>query len=142
MRCFAFAMAATLFIASGCNRTDPGTAETTQRLKVIATVYLDYAVARGEGPANMAELTAHLSRSLAGRIGTLKYAAEDDLFISARDGAPFVLDYGKLICQSDGTAAPIAYERFGKNGTRLAAFANGQVRSLDENLSRNVLGSM
>jgi hypothetical protein len=144
MRMWGPPIAGVLLLAAGCSRSDQGAVRTADRLRTIAAVYLDYAAARGAGPANERELRTHMSHSLAGRLSAQAGSIEAaKLFVSARDGEPFVLNYGQPICQSPGPATPpIAYERSGRDGTRFVAFANGLVKCVDESSMQPLLGAM
>jgi hypothetical protein len=53
----------------------------------------------------------------------------DELFVSDRDGQPFVIKYG----QSGGVMSklPVVFEKEGKDGVRQVAYTNGQVEEVD-----------
>lgn len=127
--------ACVLFIAAlGCDRMDEASLRTESRLRVLSAAYLDYAAARGQGPENQGELRKHLANSLAAQITLQRLGVDDSpsLFVSERDGAPFVVRYGVPIQVMQGTrAAPIALEATGRQGTRFVAFADGRVECLD-----------
>jgi hypothetical protein len=57
------------------------------------------------------------------------YGDPDQLLISPRDGQPFVLVIGVNVFNEPTPANPliIAYEKAGKDGKRMAVFANGTV---------------
>lgn len=120
----------------GCSRMDEAALQTERRLRVISAAYLDFAAARGNGPANAAELRTHLANSAAAKFLSQELGGVDTatLFTSARDGAQFVLRFGVPIAISQGRAAPIMYEARGRDETRFIAFADGRVEcvSADE----------
>src|SRR6478672_11820177 len=110
---------------AGCSRSDPLKSPTAARLKGLATMYLDYAAAKGGGPPSEAEFKKHLHRGekfvLQGN--GVDPNAIDATFVSERDKEPFVVLYGVGISQISGTSAPVvAYEKTGVAGKRLVAF--------------------
>ena len=123
--------------ATGCNESDPLTAVTVSRLKDIATVYLDYAAAKGAGPLSVNQLHQHMQNTAGFKLSTRPHENGDTaIFKSARDGQPFVIRYGVNVCQDPGsTAPPIAFEREGRDGTRYVALANGEVTSIAEEVA-------
>ena len=119
----------------GCG-TNELESPTALRLKGLAALYLDYAVGKnGKGPADEQVFQKHL-RSLPGfvlEMNKLDPNALDKSFMSARDDSAFVVQYGVTITQISGTSAPlIAHEKTGKNGKRLAVFANAKVELVNE----------
>jgi hypothetical protein len=109
---------------------------TAARLRGLGTLYLDYAVGKnGKGPAGEQEFKKHL-RSVPGFVLEMNGVdpnALDAVFVSERDGEPFVILYGVSISGISGTSAPlIAHEKTGKNGKRLVVFANAKVEHVDE----------
>jgi hypothetical protein len=121
--------------ALGC-ASDELSSETAARLRGLAALYLDCAVARnGKGPANEQEFKKHL-RSLRDDVlssNGVDPKAIDTAFVSGRDQEPFVILYGLKITKISGTSAPlVAHEKTGKNGKRLVAFANAKVDHVDD----------
>jgi hypothetical protein len=124
-----------LAVLPGCG-ADELASPTAARLKGLATVYLDYAVPKnGKGPANEQVLRKHM-RSLPDfvlRTNGVDPEALDALFVSERDGEPFVVLYGISISGMSGTKAPLlAHEKTGKGGKRLIVFANTKVELVDD----------
>jgi hypothetical protein len=65
--------------------------------------------------------------------GGINPKAEPASFVSERDGEQFVVRYGVGVSQAKDNEAPIiAYEKTGKDGTRLVAFANGKVDCMED----------
>ena len=120
---------------AGCGNSDDLSSPAANRLRTLATVYLDYAVAKGTGPANEQQLHKHV-QSVPGFLleaGGVNPKAGSAAFVSERDGEQFVVRYGVGISQAEGDEAPIiAYEKTGKDGTRFVAFANGKVDCIDD----------
>jgi hypothetical protein len=63
----------------------------------------------------------------------------DELFVSERDGQPFVIKYG----QSGGIMSrlPVVFEKEGKGGKRQVAFTDGQVEEVDDATYQQLLAS-
>jgi hypothetical protein len=126
---------AVLLAAPGCG-SDGLDSPTAARLKGLANFYLDCAAAQnGRGPANEQALKKHLriQPDFVLTANGINPSAIDSLFVSERDGEPFVVVYGVQISRISGTSAPlVAHEKTGKNGKRLAVCANGKVESVDE----------
>jgi hypothetical protein len=119
----------------GCSRSDPLKSPAATRLKGLATMYLDYAAAKGSGPPNEEALKKHF-RAVEGfvlQMNGVDPKAIEETFISPRDNQPFVIVYGVGINGISGTKAPlIAYEKTGVSGQRLVAFANTKLDHVDE----------
>jgi hypothetical protein len=121
--------------AAGCG-SDELNSPTAVKMRGLANLYLDCAVPKnGKGPANEQELKKHI-RGLPSFIlesNGVDPNALDALFVSERDGEPFVVSYGLSITGISGTSAPVVvHEKTGKNGKRLVAFANTKVELVDE----------
>jgi hypothetical protein len=119
---------------AGCGRSDPLNTPTAARLRTLSTVYLNYAVANGSGPENEIMLTQQLQNALpfvleAGGVNSLSPLSE---IRSERDGEPFVIHYGVVISPPTWSEDVIAGERYGRDGNRLVAFANGDVRCVED----------
>jgi hypothetical protein len=129
--------------ANGCAQSDPLASPNAVTLRRVACVYLDYAAAKGGGPANDAQLLAHAKNvALFDPLATgSDPLAGDAPLISQRDGEALVIRYGVRVSLARGlNAPPIAFENSGMNGTRLVAFANGKVACVDENELLGTLG--
>jgi hypothetical protein len=119
----------------GCG-SDELSSPTAARLRGLATLYMDCAVARnGKGPASEQDFKKHL-KNLPDHVlssNGLDPRATDAAFVSLRDEEPFVVLYGITITRISATSAPlVAHEKTGRNGKRLVAFANGKVDHVDE----------
>jgi hypothetical protein len=127
---------------AGCGESDQLSSPSANRLRALATVYLDYAAVNGTGPANERQLHKHVSNVpgfLLDEVGVNPEAGAA-AFVSERDGEAFVIRYGIGISQALGTEAPvIAYEKTGKDGTRFVAFANGDVNCVDEVAAKELM---
>jgi hypothetical protein len=125
-----------LMAAPGCGGSDELNSPTAARLRGLATMYLDYAVAKkGKGPASEQELKKHIRNQpdVVLQTNGVDPAALDALFVSARDGEPFVVLYGVSISGISGKSGPlVAYEKTGKKGKFLVVYANVKVELVDE----------
>jgi hypothetical protein len=133
-------MIALLAAAAGCNESAELSSPAARRLHVLATVYLDYAAAKGTGPANQRQLEAHFQNAPPFLFSAEGLSAKhrDTIFTSPRDGKPFLITYGERFAFSDD-APIIACEQVGKDGLRLAAFANGKIDLADESAVQDLL---
>jgi hypothetical protein len=131
MSCLIAAMA----LLAGCSVDDPLRSPTAARLKGLATMYLDYAVAKGTGPASEQVFKKHLQsvERMVLEMNGVDPKTVDDTFVSLRDHEPFVIIYGVGVGGMSGNKAPlVAYEKTGVGGKRLAAFANTKLELVDE----------
>lgn len=122
----------TFATVAGCGETPPpADAATEQRLRQLANAYLNYAVARGTGPANAEALRQNMHAILP--FGGEGAVVDERAFHSERDGLPFEIRFGQPISQATGLEAPVlAHEVKGADGTRYVACANGHVELLGE----------
>lgn len=95
------------------------------RLKGIVTIYAYAAADRGRPPRSVEDL-----------LPIFRQASIDDpdgALTSSRDGQPFVIVWGlDLAGRHAGTSTPLAYEREGRDGTRLLVTCGQQLRELSE----------
>lgn len=140
----AFAVTALWLGTVGCSDTDRLSTPTAQRLKGLSTAYLDYAVAKGSGPADFQSLLRH-ARNMEPFVlglGVQGLAKVEDLFVSHRDGQPFIIHFGRPLSLSQEQAHAIAYEASYVEGSRYVAYANGRIDCLEEGSAKSsVLGS-
>lgn len=121
---------------SGCSQSDPASRigeMNDTRIKQLANLYMAHQTRNGSnGPKDEAAFKSFIQNGMAPhRLEMMRVdpAKVDDLFVSQRDGQPFVVKYG----QSGGIMSkiPVVFEKDGKNGTRQVAFTNGQVEDVD-----------
>jgi hypothetical protein len=122
-------------IPAGCSwRSEELSSPTALRLKALAAVYLDFAVARGRGPANEHELKKHAQHVPAFALPNgcpIPDVAES--WRSERDGEPLVVLYSLSISRITTNDPPIvAFETLGENGKCLAVDACGKVESMEK----------
>jgi hypothetical protein len=127
-----------LALIAGCGE-DPLRSPTAARLKGVADVYLDYAAAKGVGPASVETLEAHrsaLPEFVAGPSG----GGTSEWRTSLRDGQLFDIRYALAIRSFGGNeAALIACEREGEAGKVLAVDANARVQLIDAAKARELM---
>src|SRR5262245_59392596 len=83
--------------AGGCSGDNALESPTAARLKGLATMYLDYIVAKGgNAPASEAELKKHMRTvdQIQLNMAGIEREKIDDAFVSLRDNEPFVVVYG------------------------------------------------
>jgi hypothetical protein len=100
-------------------------AEATQEsnIKKLGVLYGRYMSRnRGQPPRNEADFRKFIDGLGDDFLKHLGATSADELFISERDGQPYVVVYGKLGPRVDTVGGPIAiYEQVGADGTRFVA---------------------
>jgi hypothetical protein len=129
-----YAVAVVFLATSGCGSHQKSAPREQSGLKKLALVYGRFlSQSRGQPPANEAEFKK-FAQSL--RPVDLKAFNIDDIeqvFISERDGKPYVVIYGKPQGPPGPGGSPvIAYEQEGKAGKRWVASVVGAVEEVDE----------
>jgi hypothetical protein len=129
---------------TGCG-SDALSSPTAANLRKLANLYLDLAASqRGQGPARQEDFQKYV-RGLPDQILRIKDIDPKDrdaLFVSGRDGQPFVIVYGVGISGMSPTKAPlVAYEQTGKAGKRLVAYANTKVEEVGEAKLQELTGT-
>lgn len=128
-------------LASGCRRQDELSSPTARRMRGLATVYLDFAVARGSGPANEQQLLAHMARLPRFALEEYSLEAAGTALRSERDQQPLTVRYGLAVTQLSGADSPwLAYESRGVEGRRLVVYLDTHVDCLDEQQFRERIG--
>jgi hypothetical protein len=121
---------------AGCGRDNALDSPTATRLKGLATMYLDFVVAKGgNSPANEAELKKHMRTIDAIQLNMAGFQRDkiDEAFVGLRDNEPFVVVYGVEAGTIGAKNGPIvAYEKTGSRGKKLAADISAQVQLLTE----------
>lgn len=133
--CWYRATACLAFLSAvGCGHSGNLPTPVELQLRALSAVYLDFAAAKGKGPADEKQLLAHIRNVpqflLAG--AGMTPGATRSVLVSQRDGQPLVIRYGIGICQKKKSAPMIACEKNGQDGKRYAAFADGHVECMDE----------
>ncbi len=131
-------------LALGCGRSRrQAAAREESRLKPLAVLYGQFTGQnRGNPPANEDQFKAFLRSMDPERLAAFGVNDADELFISERDGKPYVVLYGAARGSSPtGPAgAPlIAYEQEGVGGNRYVASSIGAVEEVDESRFRELV---
>lgn len=125
-------VAATMLVA-GCGQQTQSKKQQESRLKPLSLLYGQYmGQHRGQPPQNEAEFKKFVEsqKSFLTQFGITDPAT---LFISERDGQPFVVIYGKPSGPAALGGQPvIAYEKVGAGGKRFVASQLGAVEEVDE----------
>jgi hypothetical protein len=115
---------AVLVAALGCGESGE-TSQATQEshIKRLAILYGRYmSQHRGAPPRNEADFRKFIELSGPDQLKHLGIASVDELFVSERDGQPYVIVYGKLGPPVQGLGGPITmYEQVGGDGSRFVA---------------------
>ena len=105
------------------------------RLRGLAAVILDYSVNVGKGPPNADDLKKYMKTAMQGfqlQMNGIDPNDVDAAFVSLRDNQPFVVRWGVGLTVSKNNTPVLAYEKDGKDGKRLLAYANGKLDVVDE----------
>ncbi|MBI3469145.1 MAG: hypothetical protein HY000_39575 [Planctomycetes bacterium] len=125
-----------LLLVSGCGSDeDEINSPTGVRLRGLAAMILDYSVNAGKGPPSEEVLKKYMRTSLPGfqlEMNGIDPKDIDSTFISLRDQQPFVVRWGVGLTVSKENTPVLAFEKEGKDGKRLVAFANGKLDIVDE----------
>src|SRR6476659_3197912 len=116
----------------GCNgAADQARQKEESHLRALVTVFNFAESKLGHRPANEAEFKAFIQANAKGLVESLHLGTIDELFVSERDGQPFVVLYGSA---PKGEARDvIAYEQNGVSGKRLVGYSIGAIAEVDEN---------
>src|SRR4051812_17129117 len=123
-------------VSAGCSRNNPANrigAMNDTRIKQLANLYMAHQIRNGSnGPKDEASFKAFIQNGMSPeclQMMRVDPAKVDDLFVSERDGQPFVIKFG----QSGGVMSkvPVVFEKEGQGGKRQVAYTNGQVEEGD-----------
>lgn len=132
---FVIIFATSLVIGCGAPKTGP-VAQEQSTLGWLGTMYGMYIGQHaGQTPKSLEELRKFVEKTMKPETLTrLNVQNVDALFVSPRDGKPYVLvSYAKLPPPVGGQAAPLVlYEAQGQGGQRAAAFLGGNTRQISE----------
>ena len=103
-------------------------------VKRLATLYSFFHIQnRYKGPKSEEQLREFIETQDASRLkrGGIDATKLDELFVSERDGEPFVVRYG-VNTVIRGPSLPVVFESTGVDGTRQVGFCNGLMKEVDE----------
>ena len=113
----------------GCGQASSGPPEVS-KLTTLAVAYGLYQSRHGEPPPDEATFKAFLTEHSQQLLEKSGVEQLDALFVSSRDGQPFVIKYGD---QDDPMGRkPIAFEQVGQGGRRYVGFTLGMISEVDE----------
>jgi hypothetical protein len=121
--------------AVGCGGSQTKSQSREQsNLRTLAVLYYQFSVQhRGRPPANEAELRQFVQSALSTQSASSGSKGPSDVFVSERDGKPYVVLYGRVQGPPGPGGSPvIAYEQEGSGGTRFVASSMGAVESVDQ----------
>lgn len=137
-------LAAACLLAGGCSGgSEALDSPTAARLKGLATMYLDYIVAKGgNAPGNEAALRKHMLTVDAIQLNLAGFQRDklEEAFVSLRDNEPFVVLYGitpGTLGAKDGPV--VAYEKTGVGGKKLVVNVSAQLAYVSEQQLQEML---
>jgi hypothetical protein len=135
----------------GCETAPETSAASNSELKQLGTQYMDFFRAQNKAPADESELKEFITATMTDvKREILGITDINKLFISPRDGKPFVVRYGLTVSRAppDGSTTSavngdiVAYEAEGKGGYRHVITSMGQLTQLsNEELEALVPGA-
>jgi hypothetical protein len=125
----------------GCSSN--ATPKEERSLRPLAVVYSRYVSQhQGKRPKSMDDLKTFVQSLHGTDLGTMNLADRDGLFVSSRDGKPYVIVSGSTKPSANLNGAPIVLcENEGKDGKRFVANALGAVEEVDEARFRQLVPS-
>lgn len=118
----------------GCGSKRENVAQIQSNLRPLAMFYGQFQGRNGRAPASEVEFKAYLRALPPADLTTWGATDVDGLFVSSRDGQPYVVLYGDAAKKAPGPADSrvIAYEKTGVGGKRFVATVLGSVEEVDE----------
>jgi hypothetical protein len=121
-------------LLAGCGQKSGPIAQEQTNLSWLGSMYSMYIAQNGgRAPKSIDELRKFVeTRSTPDVLTRLKIASMNELFVSPRDGKPFVLvSYAKLPAPTAGQPPPLVlYETAGQNGEHAVAFLGGGTQTV------------
>jgi hypothetical protein len=119
---------------AGCHSRSESRPREQSGLKQLVLIYGHYLSRhRGRPPANEAEFKKYVDSLRPADLASFGVDDVSQIFLSNRDGKPYVVIYGQAKGPSGPDGSPvIAYEQDGKGGKRWVASATGAVEEVDE----------
>jgi ABC-type cobalt transport system substrate-binding protein len=113
-------LAVIAFVANGCRSSATGAnKQESSRLKPLVVLYTAATTALYHPPKSEVEFKKFMASQKGKMLDMLHVQNPDELFISERDGQPYVVLYGPA-------------EKDGIDGKRMVGYATGIVNELDE----------
>jgi hypothetical protein len=125
-----------LVVIVGCERQGPASqiaAANNSNIRRLGNLYKAYQLRNGnQGPADEAAFKKFLHEMSPTRLERMQIDANniDGLFVSERDGQPFVIRY--KVSGGIGSVDPVVFEQNGSGGKRQVGFSDGSVEEVDQ----------
>lgn len=130
-------LALLLALLPGCGTPPAAGANANNELKQLSGQYMDFFRAQGKTPADEKEFKEFISANMTDvKRKLLGITDIDKLFVSPRDGKPFVVRYGAKVSNGPPTSGGalngdvVAYEAVGSGGFRHVASSLGQLAEM------------
>jgi hypothetical protein len=126
-RLASFALVLSFFFITGCDSTQPPSASSNNELKQLGSQFMDFFRAQGKTPTDEKEFKEFITANMTDvKRKLLGITDVEKLFVSPRDGKPFVIRYGMKMSSGIPTSGAgtvingdvIAYESVGAGGFR------------------------
>jgi hypothetical protein len=115
----------------GCNgQGSAASSAESVRLQFLTSMHSAVQARTGRLPANEQEFKQFIEDNGAQMLGEAGVSSVDELFVSERDGQPFVVVYGKY--PPTMTSKIVVYEQNGVDGKRLVGHSTGAVELVDD----------
>lgn len=132
---FVLGLAVSLFL--GCTGSSQQAQKQTSHLRTLLSMFNSAASQMGRPPKSEEELKGFIQEKGAKVLERLEIAGVDELFLSERDGQPFVVLYGR---KPQGVRRDVvAYEQTGVDGIRHVGFDLGMIEDVDEEKFRELV---
>ena len=135
--------AAILLATAGCRSRVENVPAMESNLRPLALFYGQFVGQHaGKPPADEEEFREYLDSLSAGELDAWGVEDVDRLFVSPRDGKPYVVLYGEDALKGPRRFADspvIAYEQVGMGGRRLVATALGAVEEVDQTMMKDLV---
>lgn len=132
-----FVLLGTALLLAGCGGADANSMiadANDTNVKRLATMYSFFHIKnKNKGPKNEEQLRAFIESQDADRLkrGGIDATKLDELFVSERDGEPFLVRYG-VNTVIRGPSLPVIFESTGIDSMRQVGFFNGSMQEVDE----------
>ncbi|MEL7498371.1 MAG: hypothetical protein AAFN77_12235 [Planctomycetota bacterium] len=133
----ALLMLACAILFAGCSSSNPEdmiAAANNSNVKRLATLYTFFHQRnKNRGPKDEAEFKDFIAKQDQARLAkaNVNFESLEELFVSERDGEPFVIRY-KVNTRVRGPSLPVIFEKLGVDGQYQVGFTNGSMQEVDK----------
>ena len=124
------AISLVLATVAGCGKPEASAKSGGPRMGTLVSMHNRMETTTGRLPPNEEAFKKFITENGAPMLERVGVTSVDELFISERDGQPFVVTYGKY--PTGMTEKIVAYEKNGSDGQRLVGYSIGAVELVDE----------